>query len=269
MRTAITYTEHFMLTDRRAFITAVGVLATGVSQGSETAAQTGAKGGKRIKAVVFDGFPIIDPRPVAARAEMVFPGKGEALTNAWRTRQFEYTWLRTLSGSYADFWQTTQEALVFAATSLGLPMAAAARDALMHTYLELKAWDDARPALEALRGAGIRIAFLSNFTAAMLDAAVENSGLQGFFGSHLTTDRVRAFKPDHRAYEMGLRAFRARREEIVFCAAAGWDAAGAKSFGYPTFWVNRTRQPAEELGVKADAEGTSLADLVRFVLANA
>jgi 2-haloacid dehalogenase len=252
--------SNFMLTDRRAFITAVAALATGLSQGSQGS-------GRKIEVVSFDGFPIIDPRPVAARAEMLFPGKGEALMSAWRTRQFEYTWLRTLSGSYADFWQTTQEALVFAATSMGLPMAATARDALMHTYLELKAWDDARPALEALRGAGIRIAFLSNFTAAMLDAAVENSGLQGFFESHLTTDRVRAFKPDHRAYEMGLKAFRARREELVFCAAAGWDAAGAKWFGYPTFWVNRSRQPAEELGVKADGEGASLADLVRFVFA--
>ena len=258
-----------MLTDRRAFITGLGALAAGLSRSSEAsegASPTLAKRGSRIRAVAFDGFPIIDPRPVAARAEQLFPGRGAALMNAWRTRQFEYTWLRTLSGAYADFWQTTQEALVFAAASLSLSLDAAARDRLMHTYLELKAWDDARPALEALRDAGIRVAFLSNFTAAMLDAALENSGLREFFEDHLTTDRVRAFKPDRRAYEMGLKAFRAHREEVVFCAAAGWDAAGAKWFGYPTFWLNRTREPAEELGVKADAEGATLADLVRFIL---
>jgi 2-haloacid dehalogenase len=256
-----------MLTNRRALIMGVGALAAGVSRiGESSEGASRPRRGKQIKAVAFDGFPIIDARPLAVRAEMLFPGKGAALMSAWRTRQFEYTWLRTLSGAYADFWQTTQEALVFASASLGLPLNAAARDGLMHTYLELKAWDDARPALAALLGAGIRVAFLSNFTAAMLDAAVENSGLQGFFEAHLTTDRVRAFKPDHRAYEMGLKAFHARREEVVFCAAAGWDAAGAKRFGYPTFWVNRTREPAEELGVKADGEGAGLADLVRFVL---
>src|SRR5262245_66342416 len=142
-----------MLTNRRAFITGVGALAAAASQ-------TGESRGRPIKAVAFDGFPIIDPRPVAARAEMLFPGKGEPLMNAWRTRQFEYTWLRTLSGAYANFWQTTEEALAFAATSLALPLEANARDALMHTYLELKAWDDVRPALEALRGAGVRLAFL-------------------------------------------------------------------------------------------------------------
>lgn len=257
-----------MSTDRRAFITGVGAFAAALSHGAAASASPPrANRDRRIKAVAFDGFPIIDPRPVAARAEALFPGKGEALMNAWRTRQFEYTWLRTLAGTYADFWQTTQDALVFAATSLGLPLDATSRDTLMHTYLELKAWDDARPALEALRAAGIRVAFLSNFTAAMLDAAVKNSGLQEFFEPHLTTDRVRAFKPDRRAYEMGLKAFRAHREEVVFCAAAGWDAAGAKWFGYPTFWLNRAHQPTEELGVKPDAEGATLADLVSFALA--
>ena len=251
-----------MLTDRRRFLAgAVGFAALGPS------AAVPASRRRPIKAVAFDGFPIIDPRPTALRAEAEFPGHGEALMTAWRTHQFEYTWLRTMSGAYADFWQTTQDALVFAAGSLGLPLTDAVRDRLMHSHLELKAWDDARPALEALRGAGIRMAFLSNLTAAMLDAAVENSGLRGFFEAHLTTDRVRAFKPDPRAYEMGVRAFEAQRDEIVFCASAGWDAAGSKWFGYRTFWVNRTHARAEELGVTADGTGAGLADLVSFVLA--
>src|SRR5262250_2206763 len=83
------------------------------------------------KAIAFDGFPIIDPRPVAARAEQVFPGRGAALMQAWRTRQFEYTWLRTLSRRYADFWQVTEEALAVAARAIGLDLPADARDRLM------------------------------------------------------------------------------------------------------------------------------------------
>jgi len=250
-----------MLTDRRAFLAGVGALAAASAAGAP------AKSRHSGRAIAFDGFPIIDARPVGVRTEALFPGRGEALLNAWRTRQFEYTWLRTLSGTYADFWQITQDALVFAARSLGLPLDAAARDELMQTYLELKAWDDVRPALDALRAAGFRLAFLSNFTAHMLDTAVQNSGLQGFFEEHLTTDRVRAFKPAPRVYEMATRAFHMPKENILFCAAAGWDAAGAKAFGYRTFWVNRTKQPAEELGVKADGEGAGLDDLVRFALA--
>jgi 2-haloacid dehalogenase len=242
-----------MLLDRRAFIVTAAASAA-----------TAFGGTVQPKAIAFDGFPIIDPRPVAARAEELYPGEGEALMNAWRTRQFEYTWLRTLSGNYADFWQTTQDALVFAAASLGLTLTGDTRDRLMHTYLELKAWPDVLPALEQFRAAGIRVAFLSNFTAAMLDAAVSNAGLARFFDPHLSTDRVRAYKPDSRAYQMALDAWHLSREEVVFCAAAGWDVAGAKWFGYRTFWLNRSQQRGEELGVQPDGMGTGMADLVRF-----
>jgi 2-haloacid dehalogenase len=114
--------------------------------------------------------------------------------------------------------------------------------------------------------AGIRMAFLSNLTETMLDAAVKNSGLEGYFEPHLSTDRVKAFKPDPRAYQMGLDAFKLAKEEIVFAAFAGWDAAGAKWFGYPTFWVNRMSAPVEELDVMPDGIGSGMADLVKFVL---
>jgi len=221
----------------------------------------------RIKAVAFDGFPVIDSRPIATKTEELFPGKGDALVTLWRTRQFEYTWLRTLSGRYVDFWQTTEDALIFAAKSMQVPLDEHSRGQLMATYLELKTWPDAQEALESLRAAGIRLAFLSNLTTRMLDAALSNSGLRGLFEPHLSTDRVRSYKPHPKAYEMALRAFGATRDEIVFCASAGWDAAGAKWFGYPTFWVNRSSQPVEELGARPDGIGSSMTDLASFVLA--
>jgi 2-haloacid dehalogenase len=224
-----------------------------------------ALGPGKIRAIAFDGFPIIDPRPVLAKAEEMFPGKGGELSNAWRTRQFEYTWLRTMSRSYVDFWHVTEQALVFAARLAKLELSGAQRDELMASYLGLKAWPDAALALEKLKNAGIRMAFLSNFTAEMLDAAVRNSGLQGIFEAHLSTDRVKAFKPEPRAYQMGVDAFGMAKEEIVFAAFAGWDAAGAKSFGYPTFWVNRANAPLEELGVVPDGTGAGLQDLVAFI----
>jgi len=108
------------------------------------------------------------------------------------------------------------------------------------------------------------MAFLSNFTARMLDAAIASAGLGGFFGEHLTTDRVRAFKPDPRAYQMGLDAFKLARDEIAFVASGAWDAAGAKWFGYPTVWVNRTALPTEELGVVPDAIAAGMGPVVAF-----
>jgi 2-haloacid dehalogenase len=95
----------------------------------------------------------------------------------WRARQFEYTWLRTLGPQYVDFLQVTEEALAFSCRSLKLELTKADSDRLMQGYLELKAWPDALAVLKKMKASGLRMAFLSNFTAAMLDHAVKNSGL--------------------------------------------------------------------------------------------
>jgi 2-haloacid dehalogenase len=223
--------------------------------------------GARIRAIAFDGLAVFDVRPIAALAERVFPGRGDEMSALWRSRQFEYTWLRTAGRQYADFWQVTEEALIFSCRSLKLELTKADRDRLMQSYLEIKAWPDALAALKGLKASGLRMAFLSNFTAAMLDQAVKNSGLEGTFDDHLSTDRVRAYKPDPQAYKMAVSAFGLKKEEIAFAAFAGWDAVGAKWFGYPTFWVNRTHAAAEELGAVPDGVGKDLNDLAVFVQA--
>jgi 2-haloacid dehalogenase len=139
------------------------------------------------------------------------------------------------------------------------------RNQLFQAFLSLQVWPDALPALQSLKASGLKMALLSNFTPAMLDAAVRNSGMQGIFEPHLSPDRVRAYKPDPRAYQMGIDAFGSKREEIVFAAFGDWDAAGAKAFGYPTFWVNRMSLPPEELDFVPEAIGATLRDLVDFV----
>jgi 2-haloacid dehalogenase len=252
-----------MTADRRDFLNQItGGIVTGLLPSSPV---TLAAARPRFKGLAFDAFTIFDPRPIFALAEKLFPGKGAELSNTWRTRQFEYTWLRTLSGRYTDFSQVTGDALVYAAKALKLDLSPEKHQQLLNAYLQLKAHPDAPPALEELKKAGLRLAFLSNMTPKMLAAAVQNSGLEGLFEHVLTTDAVRAYKPDPRAYQMGIDAFGLKKEEIAFVAFGGWDAAGAKSFGYPTFWVNRLDLPVEELGVVPDAIGRSLTELVHFV----
>lgn len=219
----------------------------------------------RIEAVAFDGLAVFDVRPVGALAERLFPGRGGDLVKAWRTRQFEYTWLRTMMNRYADFLQVTEEALVFAAAMLKIPLDGAKRDELMHAFSTIQAWPDAPKVLRQLRESGLRMALLSNFTARMLDRAVANSNLEGLFEPHLSTDLARAYKPDPRAYRLGVDAFGMPAASIAFVAFAGWDVAGAKAFGYPTYWANRLGLPAEELGVAADAVAPGLEGLVEFV----
>ena len=236
---------------------AIGMLMNSVAVAGSTPA--------RIKAVAFDAFPIFDPRPIFTLSEKLFGHDAAALNNAWRTRQFEYSWLRSLSHRYADFWTVTEDALVFAAKLTNIELSPENRAQLMQSYLELKPWPDVPSVLKRLRESGIRLAFLSNFTPRMLESNIRSSGLEGMFEQVLSTDRASTYKPDPKAYQLAVDTLKLKREEIAFAAFAGWDAAGAKSFGYPTFWNNRLRQPLEELGVKPDAIGETLADLVSFV----
>ncbi len=219
----------------------------------------------RIKAIAFDAFPIFDPRPIFAMVEKLFPGNGKALSNAWRTRQFEYQWLRALSGQYVDFWQASEDGLLFAVKQLKLKISTEQRSQLMNAYLNLKPWPDVVPALKQLKALDIKLVFLSNMTEKMLVTNMNNSGIAKYFDHVISTDSAKTYKPAANAYQLGVDTLGLKREEIAFAAFAGWDVAGAKWFGYPTFWVNRVGFPDEELGVKPDGMGKSLAQLVDFV----
>ncbi len=252
------------MTRRRFVICTAGTLAaTALTAGPPALAVSPATTTRRIKALAFDALAIFDPRPVFALAEARFPGTG--LAEEWRTRQFEYTWLRVAARHYADFWQVTDDALLFAANKLKLQLSPESRATLMNAYLELRAWPDVVPVLESLKQSGFTLALLSNFTPHMLSANVRNAGLDGRFERLLSTDQGKTYKPDPRAYQLGLDALHATRAEVLFVAFAGWDAAGAKQFGYPTYWVNRQNSPAEELGVRPDGSGTTLTDLLTFL----
>ena len=255
-----------MMFNRRAFVARMASgIALGILSSMPKVSADEPFSKSRIKAIAFDAFPIFDPRPVFALVEKLLPGKGAELSNEWRTRQFEYTWLRVAAQRYVDFWQVTRQALEFAAEKLNLKLTLDQRNELMNAYLGLKTWPDVIPALATLKDSGFRLALLSNFTFGMLEAHIKSAGLSGFFELVLSTDRAKTYKPDPRAYHLGTDTLKLEREEILFVAFAGWDAAGAKLFGYPTFWVNRQRLPAEKLGATQDGVGESLPDLLEFL----
>jgi 2-haloacid dehalogenase len=155
--------------------------------------------------------------------------------------------------------------LEFAAGKLSLELSPEKREKLISAYLELKPWPDVPAALASLKQSGFRLAFLSNFTRAMLDANIESAGLAGRFEQIISTDQAKTYKPDPRAYQLGVDSLKLRREEILFVAFAGWDAAGAKLFGYPTFWVNRQQLPTERLDATPDGVGESFTQLLQFL----
>lgn len=136
---------------------------------------------------------------------------------------------------------------------------------LMQAFLNLDVWPDVLPALKQLKARGIRLTFLSNFTVVMMNSSLKRNNIVGYFEHTLSTDTVKMFKPAPQAYQLGVSTLKLKKEEMLFAAFAGWDAAGAKWFGYPTYWVNRAGQTAEQLDITPDGQGRTLTDLLAFL----
>jgi 2-haloacid dehalogenase len=202
-------------------------------------------------AYVFDAYgTLFDVRSVLSRCEELFPGHGAQLTTLWRTKQLEYTWLRSLMGRYEDFWTITRDGLVHSCQMLGLSQATDQIDRLMQSYLTLSPFPDSAVALDAL--APTPCAILSNGTPEMLRSLVQNAGWERKFQHVLSVDAVKIYKPHPSVYQLAVSALSVERHEIVFVSSNGWDVAGAKVFGFQTCWLNRSNAPVEALGVQPD-----------------
>jgi 2-haloacid dehalogenase len=250
----------------RPYIAALALVAGVLFIASEPVVRLESASGPGFKAIAFDYFVLFNPDSVLPEVERVFPGKGREFTNLWRTRQFEYSWLRSITDHYTDFLAVTDDSLVYTANAMKVDLKPDDKERLLGAYLHLTPWADTADALRRLRESGLRIITIANFSPAMLRANAENAGLTGLFDALISTDATHTYKPDPRAYSLGIDRLHLREEEILFVAFAGWDAFGAKSFGYPTFWLNRFNQPLEELGIRPDQTATNLDGLLNFVL---
>jgi 2-haloacid dehalogenase len=219
----------------------------------------------RIRAICFDVFTIFDPRSVVKVAEAIFAGDAAEICTAWRTRQFEYAWLRACAGRYVDFRTVTAEALTFVLRDRKLTLSNEQHERLVDACSELEPWPDARNALRDWKNAGLRLAPLSNYSPVMLERLVSRAGLAGMWDALISSDAARTYKPDSRAYALGPAILGIERHEIAFAAFGGWDAAGAKWFGFRTFWVNRFGVAREELSPPPDGTGPTLAELGAFI----
>ena len=210
------------------------------------------------KALVFDAYgTLFDVHSVARRCESLWPGRGAALSAAWRSRQLEYTWLRSLMGRYAPFSQVTRDALAWACESLGLSFTEEKLSALLDEYTKLSMFPEVAESWKKLKAS--KKAILSNGSPDMLGPLVKHSGLQ--LDAVLSVDEVEVFKPDPAVYELAVKRLKVAKQEIGFVSSNCWDALGAKSFGFQVFWVNRAGAPLDRLGFKPDRIVASLAEL--------
>jgi len=242
----------------------IGVLLLALLLGSQARGSDAAA--PHFKAVAFDYFVIFDPNSIVPAVERVFPGKGAEFTAAWRSRQFDYCFLRSLTDNHADFFKVTGDALDYTAEQMHLELTPQARTQLLDAYLNLRPWPDTVAALKKLRAAGLRIITISNLSPEMLRANAEHAGIADLFDDLLSTEKNGTFKPDPRAYSLGIESLHLQKREIVFAAFGGWDAYGAQRFGYPTVWVNRFQLPVERLGTTPDTVTPNMTGLLQFAL---
>ncbi|MFO1321873.1 MAG: haloacid dehalogenase type II [Burkholderiales bacterium] len=214
-----------------------------------------------MKAIVFDAYgTLFDVYSVAAACEHHFPGRSADLSRLWRAKQLEYTWLRSLMGRYADFEQVTAEALTHSCAALGLTLMGRDRDALMDAYLHLAPYPEVPATLDALAGRPRLV--LSNGSPGMLNAVVANAGLASRLDAVLSVDSLGIYKPHPSVYAMVTHRLGRTADDIAFVSSNFWDIAGATSFGFRTFWINRAGLPPDPLGVEPVATLKSLGDLL-------
>jgi 2-haloacid dehalogenase len=211
-----------------------------------------------LQALVFDAYgTLYDVHSVIQRCDQLWPGKGTALSQLWRTKQLEYTWQRTLMRRYAPFSQITREALEYGCALLKLPLDGGKSEALWQEYLRLSPYPDVPGALQRL--AGRKMAILTNGSPDMIEPLVRHSGLK--FDAVLSVDAVKQFKPVPEVYQLAIDRLGVAKEAIGFVSSNCWDALGAKSFGFRVFWINRTGAPVDRLGFEPDGLLGSLGDL--------
>jgi 2-haloacid dehalogenase len=206
-----------------------------------------------IKAIAFDLYgTLFDVHSVAGRCDEQFPGRGREISNVWRQKQLEYTWLRSLMKRYVPFEHVTEEALRFTCRQLGLELDERSFRSLCDAYLHLQPFAEVPAALRELRSRGLKLAVLSNGSPHSIGAVVDHAGLRSSFDALLSVDPVRVYKPDDRAYELAEQAFGLNRSSILFVSSNAWDATGARYFGFPTCWINRSGNVFEEMGQRPD-----------------
>lgn len=207
-----------------------------------------------IKACVFDAYgTLFDVHSAVANHRQRLGDDADRVSLLWRTKQLEYTWLRSLMGQHADFWQVTGDALDFAFDVHHI-VDPDLREDLMAAYLQLDCYPEVPKALAMLKARGLSIAILSNGTPAMLEAAVSNSGLGDLIEKNLSVETVGIFKPDPRVYRLAVDALNVRADEVVFQSSNAWDASGAAAFGFNVAWINRFGQKEERLPGRPDTE---------------
>lgn len=213
---------------------------------------------------LFDAYgTLFDVHSATARHAAELGAEAERLSEIWRTKQLEYTWIHAATGQRATFWELTERSLDYAIAASGARVDDATRALLLDAYRELDAYPEVASVLTALKASGARLAILSNGNSDMLERAVDSAGLSGQFEVMLSVEAAGTFKPHASVYRLAVEAFDAPPQAMTFCSSNRWDIAGATVFGFRCVWVNRFGRPDEYPDMRPAEVAASLEALTK------
>ena len=219
---------------------------------------------KNIKAIVFDAYgTLFDVNSAAEKCKGKIGDKWEGFANFWRTTQLEYTWLRSLMKRHKDFWQITEDSLDKSMKTFSIDNSM--KNELLDLYKKLSTYSEVKGVLNSLKEKKYKLAILSNGTPALLNELVKSNNLENIFDDLFSIEEVRIYKPDSKVYDIPIKKYQIKADEIAFLSANTWDVSGGGNYGYNAIWVNRNKNIFDNLDYKPKNEVSDLTQLVDIV----
>ena len=219
---------------------------------------------QNIKAIIFDAYgTLFDVNSAAEKCKDKIGDKWEDFANYWRTTQLEYTWLRSLMNRHKDFWQVTEDSLDKSMKAFKINLAK--RNELLNLYKKLSTFPEVKEVFNDLKKKNYKISILSNGTPALLNELVSSNNLDNFFDDIFSIEEVGIYKPDSKVYNLPIKKYQIKKDEVAFLSANTWDVSGGGNFGYNSIWVNRNKNIFDNLDYKPKNEVENLTQLLDIV----
>ena len=219
---------------------------------------------KNIKAIIFDAYgTLFDVNSAAEKCKDKIGAKWEGFANFWRTTQLEYTWLRSLMGRYKDFWQITEDSLDKSMKTFKID--ASMKNELLNLYKVLSPYKEVSETLKKLKVKNFKLAILSNGTPSLLKELVESNNLDDLFDDLFSVEEVGIYKPNSKVYDLPIKKYKIKNNEVAFLSANTWDVSGGGNYGFHSIWVNRNNNIFDNLEYKPTHQVKDLSELVGLI----
>ena len=219
---------------------------------------------KNIKAIIFDAYgTLFDVNSAAEKCKNKIGAKWEGFANFWRTTQLEYTWLRSLMGRHKDFWQITEDSLDKSIKTFNIDISM--KNELLNLYKVLSPFKEVPETLKKLKEKNFKLAILSNGTPSLLKELVKSNNLDNLFDDLFSIEEVGIYKPNSKVYDLPIKKYKIKNNEVAFLSANTWDVSGGGNYGYNSIWVNRNNNIFDNLDYKPNNQVKDLSEIIDLI----